>query len=88
MSTVTNAADIALVEPNSEGERFLLDCVQSEQIADFTRRPPEERQIGAAFIEDLISRRPIAWACCAGHCAFAVPASSARCARYRATAAT
>lgn len=53
---MTNAADIALDQPNSEGERYLLDCIQSEHIADFTSRPPEQRQIGAAFIEELISQ--------------------------------
>ena len=52
---MSNVADNAFAQPVNEGERYLLDCIESEKIADFTSRPPEQRQLGASFIEGLIS---------------------------------
>lgn len=42
-------------QPASEAERYLLEAIEADQIADFTTRPPAERGISAAFLEALIS---------------------------------
>jgi hypothetical protein len=49
----TTSADFA--PASSEAEQYLLDCVESQRIADFTSRPPAQRRIGAGFLEALIA---------------------------------
>lgn len=42
-------------EPANDAERYLLECMESEQVADFSGAPERQRRIRADFLEGLIS---------------------------------
>jgi uncharacterized protein YjbI with pentapeptide repeats len=52
MTTVTSSGTAV---HTAEAERHLLACIAADVVADFSTRPPPQRQLSAAFLEALIS---------------------------------
>src|SRR5690606_28527517 len=52
--TIVNPAPRA-GEPSSEAERYILDCITADRVADFTGRAPGERRVSAAFLAALVA---------------------------------
>lgn len=53
MATATGPVSAKSV---GDAERYLLECIEAERVADFASRPVEQRRLDACFVEGLISR--------------------------------